>query len=85
MYGTNLTRWDSMCTLIQNGINLIFQIRASSATLLISTIVYNIDFYVSHLGNTITPATFTGLIYYDSTLIDTCAPTYNINVGTTIN
>ena len=85
MYGTNLTIWDSVCTLIQNGINLIFQIRASTATLLISTIVYNIDFYVSHLGSTITPATFTGLIYYDSNLIDTCAPTYNINVGTTIN
>ncbi|KAM3147773.1 hypothetical protein pb186bvf_000101 [Paramecium bursaria] len=85
MYGTNLTRWDSMCTLIQNGVNIIFQIRASQATLLISTLVYNIDFYVSHLGSTITPATFTGLIYYDTTLVDTCAPTYNVNVGTTIN
>ena len=37
------------------------------------------------MGSTITLATFTGLIYYDTTLVDTCAPTYNVNVGTTIN
>ena len=85
MHGTNLTRYDSMCTLVQNGNIIIFQIRASTATLLISTIIYNIDFYVSHLGSTITAATFTGVIYYDATLIDTCAPTYNINVGSTVN
>lgn len=52
--------------------------------LLLKATSYTIEFFVTHRGSVITPATFLLEVQREGVLIDSCIPTYNVAVDSTV-